>query len=216
MRPPPERITVPLSLPPLPEFGAAATSRPGGRDVVQVVTADHRRIAALCAELADPGTPADRRHRVAQVVTAMLTRHLCAEEQYLYPAVRDAVPDGEELAGREVAEDRAILRTLLDLAAAAPDGEDFDRLAGSVAVQVRRHTDAAEGELLPLLAQMASAEELIRLGNRFELAAEAAPTRPHPGTPATPPWNKVVDPTVGVLDKVRDAVSRRVTYAEDL
>jgi hypothetical protein len=43
------------------------------------------------------------------------------------------------------------------------------------------------------------------------IAEEAAPTRPHPGTPATPPWNKVVDPMVGVVDRLRDAVDRRTT-----
>ncbi len=56
---------------------------------------------------------------------------------------------------------------------------------------------------------MATDEELIRLGNRSEIAEEAAPTRPHPGTPATPPWNQIVEPAVGVVDKVRDAVTGR-------
>jgi hypothetical protein len=69
---------------------------------------------------------------------------------------------------------------------------------------------------LPLLTQMAPVEDLIRIGNRVELAEEAAPTRPHPGTPSRPPWNKVVDPVVAVADKVRDAVSRRTTYLNDL
>ena len=59
-------------------------------------------------------------------------------------------------------------------------------------------------------------EDLIRVGNRIELAEEAAPTRPHPGTPSTPPWNKIVDPAVAVVDKVRDVVTRRTTYARDL
>ena len=209
-----ERITVPRTLPPLPDFGGATAGLPAGRDIAVVVTAEHRRLESLCAQLADPAGPSDRRRRVAQVVTAMLARHLSAEEQYLYPAVRVAVPGGERLADREVAEDRAILVALQQLTAA--DDGDLDRLADSVVVQLRRHTASAEAELLPLLGQMVSAEELVRLGNRFELAREAAPTRPHPTTPATPPWNKIVDPTVGVVDKLRDAVSRRATYAEDL
>ena len=33
-------------------------------------------------------------------------------------------------------------------------------------------------------------------------SAVDAPTRPHPGTPATPPWNKVVDPAVAVVDNL--------------
>ena len=58
---------------------------------------------------------------------------------------------------------------------------------------------------------MATDAELIRLGNRWVIAEEAAPTRPHPGTPATPPWNRIVEPAVGVVDKLRDAVTGRRT-----
>ncbi|HEV8566364.1 MAG TPA: hypothetical protein VGQ92_04590 [Actinoplanes sp.] len=63
---------------------------------------------------------------------------------------------------------------------------------------------------------MATVEALIRVGNRLETAAEAAPTRPHPGTPSTPPWNKIIDPVVAVADKVRDVATGRTTYPGDL
>jgi hypothetical protein len=187
-----------------------------GRSVVDLITDDHRSLLDLCTELTDTSVDVARRRAVGQVVTATLSRHLSAEEQYLYPAVGAAVPDGDTLAAREVAEDHAILVTLAQMAAVAADDAEFDRLATAVSVQVRRHAEAADGDLLPLLRQMTTPEELVRLGNRVETAKEAAPTRPHPGTPATPPWNKIVDPTVGVVDKVRDAVSRRVTYPQDL
>jgi hypothetical protein len=147
-------------------------------------------------------------------VVAGLSRHLSAEEQYVYPAVRATVPDGDGLVEREIAEDRALLEALR-LLEAAPETERPER-AEDVRRRLRRHADAAAGELLPLLVRMASVEELVRLGNRVETAKEAAPTRPHPGTPATPPWNKVVDPAVAIVDKVRDVVGRRTTYPKDL
>jgi len=81
---------------------------------------------------------------------------------------------------------------------------------------VRRHVAADSEELFPVLAQMVPIDDLIRVGNRIETAEEAAPTRPHPGTPSTPPWNKIVDPAVAVVDKLRDAVTRRTTYLSDL
>jgi hypothetical protein len=189
---------------------------PAGRSVVDLIADEHRALLALCTEMTDASVDPARRRALGQVVTAGLSRHLSAEEQYVYPAVGAAVPDGDSLAAREVAEDHAILVTLAQLSAVAADDEEFDRLASAVSVQLRRHADASDGDLLPLLRQMATPQELVRLGNRVETATEAAPTRPHPGTPATPPWNKIVDPTVGVLDKVRDAMSRRVTYPQDL
>ncbi|OJF12447.1 hemerythrin domain-containing protein [Couchioplanes caeruleus] len=199
-----------VHLPPLPPVGGEST----GPNVADVVSREHRELLALCDELISDGTAAGRRRALAQVVSAALSRHLSAEEQYVYPAVRAAVPDGDQLVIREIAEDRALLESLR-LLEAAGDGERRER-ARDVERRLRRHADAAAGELLPLLQRMASAEELIRLGNRVELAEEAAPTRPHPGTPATPPWNKVVDPAVAIVDKVRDVAGGRTTYPQDL
>ncbi len=198
-----------LNLPPLPPVGGEIT----GRNVVDVIAEQHRTLLGLCDRLTGDG--ADRR-KVAEVVVAALSRHLSAEEQYLYPAVRKVVPDGDLLADRELAEDHDLLVILRRLDGAGPDDASFDELAGDVAAAVRRHVDADAAELLPLLTQMAPVEDLIRIGNRVETAEEAAPTRPHPSTPSRPPWNKVVDPVVAVLDKARDAMSRRTTYLNDL
>ena len=196
-----------LNLPPLPPVGGEIT----GRSVVDVITEQHRELLGLCDRMTG-----DRRREVAEVVVATLSRHLSAEEQYLYPAVRRTVPGGDAIADRELAEDHDLLVLLKDLDGVRPEHADFDRLARNVTAAVRRHVEADASELLPLLTQMVGVEDLIRIGNRIETAAEAAPTRPHPGTPSTPPWNKVVDPVVAVVDKARDAVSRRTTYPADL
>ncbi len=200
-----------VPLPPLPPFGPES---PTGRNVVDVVAGEHRAILALCADLAQRDVPEAKRRRLAQVVVATVSRHLSAEQQYLYPAVRATVPGGGPLADRELAEDHAIGVTLKELGTAG--GAGLDRVAAALTVQLRRHAEAAGTDLLAPLLQLASADDLIRLGNRVETAEEAAPTRPHPATPSTPPWNKVVDPAVGVLDRVRDAVARRVTHADKL
>ncbi|XVV08980.1 hemerythrin domain-containing protein [Actinoplanes sp. CA-131856] len=192
-----------LNLPPLPPLGGETT----GRNVVDVITQEHRELLELCSLLQEQ--PNDR--KITDVVIATLSRHLSCEEQYLYPAIRKVVPGGEELTDRELAEDHALLVTLQQLQRTPNEATVAD-----VAAAVRRHVDADAEELLPVLTQMVPIEDLIRVGNRFETAQEAAPTRPHPATPSTPPWNKVVDPAVAVVDKLRDAVTRRTTYAKDL
>jgi hypothetical protein len=210
-----------LNLPPLPPVGGETT----GRNVVDLITRQHRELIELVDGLvpapgAEPGPggpgrpPVDRRR--VDVVIATLSRHLSAEEQYLYPAVRIAVPGGADLAARELAEDHGLLVTLKRLQKARRDGPDFERLAAEVAAAVRRHVAADAEELLPVLTRVVPVEDLIRVGNRIDLAEEAAPTRPHPGTPSTPPWNKVVDPAVAVVDKVRDVLTGRTTYPRDL
>jgi hypothetical protein len=161
-----------VNLPPLPPVGGETT----GRNVIDVLAGQHRELVELCDRLA--AEPADK--RLAGVVIAQLSRHLSAEEQYLYPAVRAAVPGGGELADRELAEDNALLLLLKQLEKGLAE-------AAAVAEAVRRH-----------------------------VAEEAAPTRPHPGTPSAPPWNKIVDPAVAVVDKLRDVVTGRTTYPRDL
>lgn len=125
------------------------------------------------------------------VFVACLVRHLSAEAQYLYPAARRVLPAGPRLADAALALDR-ILRCD-PLAPAALDGH--------LSLGLHR-------KLLGVLPE----HDLIRLGNRVRIAQEAAPTRPHPGAPDTPPLNKLVDPALGVVDKVRDLLSRRTTW----
>jgi hemerythrin-like domain-containing protein len=198
-----------LPLPPLPRVGGETT----GRSVIDVVEEQHRGLLALCDRLDDP---AGDRARVASVLVAVLSRHLSGEEQYLYPAVRAVVPDGELLAGRELAEDRRLLELLRELDRHRPDRPEFGSAATRLTTAIRRHVAADDEELLPVLREMAPVEDLIRVGNRLETAMEAAPTRPHPRTPLTPPWNKLVDPVVAVADKIRDGATRRATYPTDL
>lgn len=209
-------MTIPL--PPLPPAigGGEDAYRPGGRSIVDVLAEEHDQIQALCRELTAPATAPDRRRQVAEVVAATVARHLSAEEQYLYPTVRVAVAGGAPLADREIAADIAVQRLLKELTGAAPEDPRFADLAGEVGSRMDRHARRATTELFPELREVASDAELIRLGNRVEIAEEAAPTRPHPDAPATPPWNRVVEPALGVVDKVRDAVTGRPTYVDDV
>ncbi|MFG2102860.1 hemerythrin domain-containing protein [Micromonospora echinaurantiaca] len=191
-------MTVPLPpLPPAPEEGY----RPGGRSIADLVVGEHRQLLELVDRLTGtPEPPADG----LEVLTAALSRHLSAEEQYLLPAVRSARPDLAARVDHEIDADAGLLTALKE-----PTG------LGELAERVRRHVAGVDA-LVAALREVATAEELIRLGNRLEIAEEAAPTRPHPATPATPPWNRIVEPAVGVVDKVRDAVSGRPTYLADL
>ncbi|MEV1145811.1 hemerythrin domain-containing protein [Micromonospora sp. NPDC049799] len=194
-----------VPLPPLPPTTADDRFRPAGRSVADIVDAEHRQLRELVGRLTDPD-PERAPENGPTVLTAALSRHLSAEEQYLLPAVRAALPDAAGRVDAVLKADAALLVALRDLPA-----EGF----ADVAARVHRHVDEV-GALVAGLREVASTEELIRLGNRLEIAEEAAPTRPHPGTPATPPWNRIVEPAVGVVDKLRDAVTGRPTYLKDL
>ena len=204
-------------LPPLPPmFGAdESEARPGGRSILAILGEQHRQLTDLYALLAAAAPEGDdaRLGTLTNVLIATLTRHLSAEEQYLYPAVRAVLPDGERLAAIEVGADEAIAYALQRLAAGPPtDLRGLEEVEPALRLHIRR----CEQRIFPRLREVLAETELIRLGNRVEIAGEAAPTRPHPGTPFIPPWNKLVEPVVGAVDKVRDAAAGRATRAEDL
>jgi hypothetical protein len=195
-------------LPPLPPIpGVDDELRPGGASMLDILDAEHTRLTDLYAQLASTMDEA-RLGALTSALVATLSRHLSAEEQYLFPTVAAVLPDGPRLAASELVADQAMLHALRRLEdGPATDLRGLEEVDPALHLHVRR----CEENLFPRLREALTEADLIRLGNRVLIAGEAAPTRPHPGTPATPPWNKVVDPMVGVLDRLRDAVDRRAT-----
>lgn len=203
-------------LPPLPTLPGEGTEYryvPPGRSIISVLTNEHLHLEALSLELAHKPDP---KRELANVVTAAVTKHLSAEEQYLYPAVRALLPDGDQLADEEIDRDTALLRQLALLESAEPQDSSFRSLAEAVDATLLDHGETCARKIFPQLSTLASEEDLIRLGNRIEVAEEAAPTRPHPGSPSRPPWNKVADPAMGAVDRLRDAIEQRKTLPEDI
>ena len=45
----------------------------------------------------------------------------------------------------------------------------------------------------------------------FVKSKKMAPTRPHPSAPDRPPANKILGPGVGLIDRMRDALTGRNT-----
>jgi hypothetical protein len=175
--------------------------------MLDILVAEHARLTDMYRRLASTMDDAELGSLTSTLV-ATLSRHLSAEEQYLFPTVAAVLPDGRRLAEAEIVADQAMLHALRRL----EDGPATDlRGLEEVDPALHLHVKRCEETLFPGLREALSDAELIRLGNRVAIAEEAAPTRPHPGTPATPPWNKVVDPAVGVVDRVRDVVGRRTT-----
>ncbi|PZG21944.1 cation-binding protein [Micromonospora craterilacus] len=186
-----------VHLPPLPPTPGDGY-QPAGRSIAATIAEEHQQLLDLTRRLVEPGPdPAHGR----EILIAALSRHLSAEEQYLLPAVRQALTDADGPVGEVLAGDAALLMALRGLT--------DDRLA-VVARLVEAHVVAVDA-LVTRLCAAATEEELIRLGNRLEIAEEAAPTRPHPSLPHTPPWNRIVEPAVALVDKVRDALTGRHT-----
>jgi len=184
------------------------------RDVIEILTHDHREVEQMFAELDRLHGAADeqsqsRRKDLAEQVTIELVRHSVAEEVALYPKVKEKVSEAEaERAKREHAEAEETMKRLEKL---SPSDSGFEAELTTLMTEVRKHVAEEEGEMFPHLRVIFSQEELVDIGKQVEAVKKLAPTRPHPSAPDTPPGNLVLGPIAGLFDRLRDAATHRGT-----
>jgi hemerythrin superfamily protein len=185
-------------------------STPTDNDVIAVLTHDHHEVEQMFTELEQLGTAdVEQRQTLTEKVIIELVRHSVAEEAYLYPAVRDLLPDGDQLADRELAEHAQAEETMKQLERTDAGEARHAELLAQLMAEIRDHVAEEEGDLFPRLRGSATPEQLAKLGSKVKAIKKIAPTRPHPAAPDTPPGNKLMGPATGLIDRIRDALSGR-------
>lgn len=180
-----------------------------GGDVISELINDHREVKELFTRIEELPPGDDQRKTLADQVTIELVRHSIAEEEYLYPAVRDYLPNGNALADKELADHSSAERTMKELESCKAGDAKFDMLVTRLIAEVREHIQDEETNLLPKLRTACTPEALEQLGDKVRRAKKMAPTRPHPAAPDKPPLNKLLAPGTGLVDRARDAITGR-------
>ncbi|MFI1334887.1 hemerythrin domain-containing protein [Streptomyces sp. NPDC020845] len=152
---------------------------PQQHDVVDLLTADHREVQELFEGYRASADPGERRLLMEQI-TVEIVRHSVAEEQYLYPAVRKALPNGDEVAEREMEELSEAERILGDLERLDTADRRFDALVRELYDVVSMHIRGEEDVIFPELRERLTPEERMALGLRVGEAKSATPTEPCP------------------------------------
>jgi len=186
------------------------TEATAGTDVVDELTADHREAAALIDQILTTSDPQTRRDLADTVITE-LVRHSVAEEMYVYPEMRDHVPGGDKEVEHDVEEHKELERTMKDLEGCDAGDPQFDQLVRQLRDQLHHHATDEETEQFPKLRANVSREKLVELREKVEAAKKLAPTRPHPNSPNSEVFHKLVGPGVGLMDRVRDKLTGRTT-----
>ncbi|MER7504449.1 hemerythrin domain-containing protein [Nonomuraea pusilla] len=180
------------------------------QDVIDVLVTDHREVEEMFTRLeALTGTGGEEAKTLAEKVVIELVRHSVAEEEYLYPAAREHVPGGGEVADHEIKEHAEAERTMKDLERLEPGDAEFWPTVHRLMDEIRHHIREEEGDLFPKLRQACTPQQLVELGEKVTRAKKLAPTRPHPSAPDTPPANKLLAPGAGLVDRLRDALTGR-------
>jgi hemerythrin-like domain-containing protein len=187
------------------------------RDVVDVLTADHREFDRIFTELErlrgrmEPDVLTRKRELVDEV-TIGLVKHSVAEETQVYPRVEKQVDKGEaEHSKEEHAEAEETMKRLERMDPADPG---FDDAVAELIREIRHHVEHEESRMFTELRATFSRDELVEMAQQVETVKKIAPTRAHPMTPNEPGIRLAVGPVASLLDHLRDAVSGRGKHSD--
>jgi hypothetical protein len=177
-------------------------------DVIDELTTDHREALELLDRIASSTDPDDRRS-LADTVISEIVRHSVSEEMYVYPAMREHLPDGEKVIEHDTREHKQLEEVMKQLEAVQASEPRFDELVRELTEKLRHHAHDEETEQFPLLRDRVPREKLVELREKVDSAKKLAPTRPHPGAPNSELFHKVVGSGVGLVDRLRDKLTNR-------
>ena len=185
--------------------------------VFDVLGRDHLEVQRMLSELGTGPTRATGataahltlRKKMVEELVIEESKHEAVEEMYFWPAVRERLPNGDQLADHAIGQEqegKQVLDLLDRLDASQPE---FEEVLAMFVKAGREHIAYEETVVWPPLAAALSAEDAAGLGSKIEQAKKSAPTRPHPGTPPKPGVLKGTGPAVAAMDRLRDAASGR-------
>lgn len=185
-------------------------------DALTFLRADHESVLGMVESLErgrgfSEAELQDRAHLATGLVIAA-SQHEAVEEQFFWPAVRRALPDGDELADRALDQEDAGKHLLQRIEDAKVGSRDFEQALTEFIGAIREHIDFEQNQVWPAFGRAQPPAELEELGSKMAAAKKTAPTRPHPTTPSTPGAQKSAGLVGAVADKVRDVFSGRRSH----
>ncbi|MFD4995601.1 hemerythrin domain-containing protein [Streptomyces buecherae] len=151
------------------------------------------------------------RERVLRELVRLVFSHAFAEETVLWPAVRRAAADGEELTSRVEEEHQEINDLVTDVERLDPGSAEREERVLRFFALVRQDIRDEEDLVLPRLREALDAGRLRQLGAAWETVRRSAPTRPHPVVPRRPPGNAVLGVPLSLYDRLRDGLGPGVS-----
>ncbi|OBF43695.1 hemerythrin [Mycobacterium sp. 852002-50816_SCH5313054-b] len=180
-------------------------------DAITFLRQDHQSVLGLLEALdgAPSGSGAESSGLETMVNNLIIaeSQHEAVEEQFFWPAVRNAI--GDSLADRAIEQEQAGKKLLQRLEDAKPGDPDYHEALQEFVKAGREHIAYEQEVVWPQVEVAISREDLEKIGEKLEAAKKMAPTRPHPDTPPNPTVLKTVGMGAAIVDHVRDAVTGR-------
>jgi hemerythrin-like domain-containing protein len=182
-------------------------------DALTFLREDHKSVLGMLEMLdgAPSGSGAELSGLGTMVTNLVIaeSQHEAIEEQFFWPAVRDALDDGDDLADEAIAQEQEGKKLLQRLENGEPGDPDYQQALQEFVKAGRGHIMYEQDVVWPKFEAAVSRDDLDKLGEKLEAAKKVAPTRPHPDTPPNPTVQKTMGAVAAMADHVRDAASGR-------
>lgn len=148
-------------------------------DALSVLGRQHNQVNALLKQLqalpghGTVGSPEDAsaRKSIVDMITVRLSAHERIEEEHFWPAVRKALPDGDQYADTALRREREGKDTLTALGRLDAGTREFDEHVEQLISRFRQHV-AFEDLMFLKMGQTLDQEELARLGRELRSAMD--------------------------------------------
>jgi hemerythrin superfamily protein len=177
-------------------------------DVIELLEHDHREVEQMFAEF-EQATTKEEKEALRDKIIIELVRHSEAEEQAVYPMIRKVIENGDQIIEHEIAEHSKAERVMKELDRMSADDPQFGVLMQQLMGDIKEHVQEEENDVFPQFRTKVDPEELQKLGRTVEGLKKIVPTHPHPMAPDHPPFNALLGPGAGLVDRLRDMLTGR-------
>ena len=179
-------------------------------DAITLLKNDHKTVERLFKrfEKAGDDATAEKQQIVASIIEE-LSVHAAIEEQVFYPAIREAIPDAEDMVLEALEEHNVAKWVLSEIDRLPVDHERYDAKVTVMIESVRHHVEEEESELFPDVRKALGRRQLGEIGDALNQAKATAPRRPESRMPDEPPGNIVSRNARGALTKARAAATTK-------
>ena len=135
---------------------------------IDLLKQDHREVEELFSRFESTRDPA-----IVEKICSELEVHTAAEEELVYPVLRDDVSDGAKLAG-EAEHEHAEARQIIGRIKQTTDAEHLNDVVAELKKAIEHHVQEEEGTVFPKMESEVGSNELESIGTELEQFKESA------------------------------------------
>ncbi|MFK3740650.1 hemerythrin domain-containing protein [Massilia sp. TN1-12] len=128
----------------------SADTMPGVQDAIAMLTEEHREVSDMFEQFEQLGDRAKvAKTKLVEKICTALIAHTTIEEEIFYPAVREALKDGDDMVDEAVVEHASAKDLIRQLQEMNPDEDLYDAKVKVLGEQIEHHVEEEEKEMFP-------------------------------------------------------------------